>query len=360
EDDLAGFAELAGTAISAAQARQELRLLAEEQAALRRVAELVARGTALGTVFEAVTLETSKLFGGAHTTLRRYDGDGPAVTVATHGSGDDSTSRGGSELTVVVSVEGRAWGELTTTAERPAESGAARQRLQQLGELAAAAIANAENKAQLTASRARVLATADETRRRLQRDVHDGAQQRLVQTIITLKILREAAARGGAVVDQVDEALHHAERANAELRDLVHGILPASLIRGGLRTGLESLISDISLPVGVRLTAPRLPTQIEITAYFIVAEALTNVVKHARATRADVSVHADGSSLVIEVSDDGVGGADPARGTGLIGVSDRVQAAEGTLTLASPAGHGTVVHVSLPLPGTPVSRDNSG
>jgi signal transduction histidine kinase len=185
------------------------------------------------------------------------------------------------------------------------------------------------------------------------RDVHDGAQQRLVQTVITLKIARDAIARGDAAGDLVGEALYHAERANAELRDLVHGILPAALTRGGLRTGLESLIDDLSIPVDLRLTAPRLPAQTEITIYFVVAEALTNVVKHARASRAEVSVHADGATLRVEVVDDGVGGADPDGGTGLTGLSDRVQAAEGTMTIVSAAGDGTAVRVALPLTEVP-------
>ncbi|WP_164842568.1 GAF domain-containing protein [Actinoplanes solisilvae] len=347
EDDLASFAHLTGTAISSAQARHDLRALAEEQAALRRVAELVARGTALEEVFEAVAVETSRLLGGRHIALRRYDRDGSATTVATHGV--ETTRRAGTELAVTISVEGRGWGELRTWAAEPSPPGG-QERLRQFAELAAAAIANAENKTQLTASRARVVATADETRRRLQRDVHDGAQQRLVHTILALRLARDAAARGDTVTDEIDEALHHAERANAELRDLVHGILPAALTRGGLSSGLESLISDINIPVELRLTGPRLPKQLEITVYFIVAEALTNVVKHARATHADVSVEAEDAGLSIEVRDDGIGGADPLRGSGLTGLSDRVQAAEGTLTLSSPEGGGTTVRVRLPVP----------
>lgn len=219
----------------------------------------------------------------------------------------------------------------------------------QFAELAGAAIANAENKAKLTTSRARVVATADETRRRLQRDVHDSAQQRLVHTIIALKLARDAIAAGRPSNALVDEALVNAERASRELRDVVRGILPAALTRGGLRSGLESLLADLVLPVDLRVTAPRCAAVTELTAYFVVAEALTNVVKHARATRAAVSVTVDGDTLVVEVRDDGIGGADAGRGTGLLGLVDRVDAVGGTLTLTSPPTGGTVLLVHLPL-----------
>jgi signal transduction histidine kinase len=254
---------------------------------------------------------------------------------------------------VPVIVEGRVWGALTMSTPGPPPPAGTDERLAQLAELAAAAIANAENKAKLTASRARVVSTADETRRRLQRDVHDGAQQRLVHTVITLKLARDAVAKGGSAAELIDEALDHAHRASTELRDLVRGILPASLSRGGLCAGLESLFGDIAMPVHLHVAAPRLPTETETTAYFIVAEALTNVVKHARATSAhvDVEVEVDAGVLTIDVRDDGAGGADPAQGSGLTGLFDRVEAAEGTLDIASPAGGGTTLHATLPFWG---------
>jgi signal transduction histidine kinase len=343
------FAELAATAMYTAQDCNELSALAEEQAALRRVAELVAHGAALDDVFWAVTTETATLVGGGHASLRRQERDGKVTTLATYAVRDATTPNTGTELTAPVVVEGRTWGALTTTTSGSPLSLRSRANLQQFAGLTAAAITNAKYNAHLTASRARVVATADEARRRLQRDVHDGAQQRLVQTIITLKIAQAAIARGETPGREVTEALRHAERANAELRDVVHGILPASLTRGGLRTGLESLVSDLSIPVDLRLTVPRLPGQIETTVYFFVAEALTNVVKHAQATHAEVIVKIDGATLWAEVSDDGIGGADPAGGSGLTGLSDRIQAVDGTLTWTSAAGSGTVVCAALPL-----------
>jgi signal transduction histidine kinase len=384
ESHLADFAELASTAISAAQTRAKLRVLADEQAALHRVAELVARGAPLDEVFTAIATEASKLLGDQAATLLRRE-DGYATVVAACNSpvslgvrlpsdGDTATGqvlRGGQPLrvetnegaslaemasqpgvrasvTVPVLVEGRTWGTLSTSTAGQPLTVDTEDRLVQFAELAAAAIANAENKAKLTASRARVVATADETRRRLQRDLHDGAQQRLVHTLLALGIAKEAAADGRPAGELIDEAIHHAERANSELRDLVRGILPASLTRGGLRTAVESLVSDMPLPIEVHVTAPRLAPEIETTAYFIVAEGLTNVIKHAQATRAIVAIHTDGIELSIRVRDDGCGGADPAQGTGLTGLLDRVEASNGTFTLTSPPNIGTTVHVTLP------------
>ena len=393
EDHLTSFAELAATAIAGAQARQDLRMLAEEQAALGRVAGLVARGVALEEVFTAVATEASTLLGGIAGGLWRLETDDHFLLVANanclvsvgfrappypgtpfanllqngapsridnfHGTPLEDATRDlkiGPTVTVPVIVEGRLWGAMTTSTWNAPLPVDVEHRLQQFAELAAAAIANAENKAKLVTSRARVVATADETRRRLQRDVHDSAQQRLVHTIIALKLAREAIAAGASPDALVDEALVNAERASSELRDVVRGILPAALTRGGLRTGLESLLSDLVLPVDLSVTAPRCSAHTELTAYFIVAEALTNVVKHARASRAAVSVTVDGDLLAIEVRDDGIGGADPARGTGLLGLVDRVDAVEGTLTLLSPPGGGTAVVVHLPL-GEPPEPD---
>ena len=234
ESHLADFAELVSTAISAAQARAELRVLADEQAALRRVAELVARGAALDEVFAAVATEASKLLGDLAAALLRYDpGDSPWLSPcatapsarAAHPVGSETATaevlrtgravrvdtrgtarqrRSSRACAVPVIVEGRVWGALTTSTPGPPLPPGTEQRLAQFAELAAAAIANAENKAKLTASRARVVATADETRRRLQRDVHDSAQQRLVHTIITLKLARDAIAAGDPAGELVD------------------------------------------------------------------------------------------------------------------------------------------------------------
>jgi signal transduction histidine kinase len=262
----------------------------------------------------------------------------------------------GIRVAVPITVEGHVWGLLGSTAETMPQD--AEDRLTSFAELAAASIANAETRDKLTASRARVVATADETRRRLQRDVHDSAQQRLVHTVITLKLAREAIANGESAADLVDEALENAQRANSELRDVVHGILPAALSRRGLLAGLESLVVDFSLPVALDADIPRLPTDLETTAYFVAAESLTNAVKHARATATGVRLGVRGSMLTVEIWDDGVGGADPGRGSGLTGLLDRVEASDGTLRITSTAGGGTTVVATLPIPtpGPAVSR----
>ena len=386
EDRLAHFAHVAATAVTGADSRDTLSRLARDQAALRRVAELIARGASLDEVFHAVATEASALLAGTAVGLFRYGADGRATVVAqchapvplgvripsrgvgvrasggvvrfatlagapSEQLGDDVEVEG--LVAVPITVEGQIWGGLALLTPRVPPSADAEERLSEFAELAAAAVASGENRAKLRASRARLVVTADETRQRLQRDVHDGAQQRLVQTVLSLKLGLDMAARGEDPVELMREALQSAERATVELRDLVHGILPASLSRAGLRTGLESLVAGLPAPVDLDVSAlpeQRLPTELEVTAYFLVAEALTNVVKHADATRARVRVAADEDHLTIEVVDDGRGGAD-LHGTGLTGLADRVDAMNGTLQVVSPHGRGTTVRVSLPRSG---------
>jgi signal transduction histidine kinase len=205
--------------------------------------------------------------------------------------------------------------------------------------------------AELTASRARVVAAGDEMRRRIMRDLHDGAQQSLVRTVITLKLARQALGEErGDAAEFLDEALEQADRANADLRELAHGVLPAVLSRGGLRAGVEALASRTPIPVSVDVFDHRLPPSLEATAYFITAEALTNVVKHAQANRAEVRASLDDAVLRLEVRDDGIGGAQTG-GSGLVGLSDRAAAFGGTLEIESRPGSGTDVVATLPVPG---------
>jgi signal transduction histidine kinase len=203
---------------------------------------------------------------------------------------------------------------------------------------------------ELRASRARVMKAADEERRRVVRDLHDGAQQRLVHTIVTLKLARQALGQnGGGAPALVQEALEQAEQATAELRELAHGILPSALTRGGLRAGIEALTSRMRVPVGTAVSAPRLPAAIESTAYFVVAEALTNVAKHSRATRAEINVFVEDGVLHVRVRDNGVGGAE-RNGGGLVGLEDRLAVLKGTLEIESPCGAGTLVAAGIPVP----------
>ncbi len=196
---------------------------------------------------------------------------------------------------------------------------------------AAIAIANADSRDQLAASRARLLTAGDEARRRVVRDLHDGAQQRLVHTVITLKLAHQALREpDGKAESLVGEALEHAQQGNAELRELAHGILPSLLTHSGLRAGIGGFVTRLDLPVHVDVAAQRFPAEIEASAYFIVAEALTNVVKHSQAGRAEVKAAVEDKMLCIEIRDDGIGGADPD-GHGLVGMGDRVTTLGGTL-----------------------------
>jgi signal transduction histidine kinase len=249
-------------------------------------------------------------------------------------------------------VEGQVWGVViagsTLSQPLPADIEA---RLGSFTELVATAVANAESRAELAASRARIVAAADQSRRRIERDLHDGAQQRLVHAVIVLKLALRALSQADADAGElVAEALRHAEHANSELRELAHGILPAALTRGGLRAGVEALVPRISVPVSVDVPVDRLPAGVEATAYFVVSEALTNVVKHARATEARVTARTEHGELQVEVRDDGVGGAQGGPATGLGGLEDRVSALDGHLVVDSPPGHGTRVRALLPIP----------
>ncbi len=216
-------------------------------------------------------------------------------------------------------VEGQVWGVVIagTTAEEPLPADT-EARLGSFTELVATAIANAEGRAALVASRARLVAAADESRRRIERDLRDEARQRLVHAVIVLKLALRALTRvDGKASELVAEALRHAEEANAELRELAHGILPGTLTRGGLRAGVAALVSRVSLPVRVDLRVERLPAGVEAAAYFVISEALTNVVKHAQARGAAVDARVECGELRVEVRDDGVGGARAGHGAGL-------------------------------------------
>jgi signal transduction histidine kinase len=249
-------------------------------------------------------------------------------------------------------VEGHLWGVIVSSWNgTQAPSPDAEFRLRQFTELAASAIANADHRAELVASRARVVAAADAARRKLQRDLHDGAQQRLVQTVIGLKLasraLRDSDGDPGAQ-NAVGDALAHATAANAELRELAHGILPSALSSGGLRAGVDVLAARMKIPVVVDVSVGRVPPAIEANAYFVVAEALTNVAKHAGATSATVTSRVEDGVLRVDVSDDGGGGAD-AGGLGLLGLADRVAAFEGEFDVVSPPRGGTLLSATFPL-----------
>jgi signal transduction histidine kinase len=247
-------------------------------------------------------------------------------------------------------VEGRPWGLIAATSpDKPLPSGT-EDRLAQFADLVAAAISNAESRSALAASRARIVEAADDERRRVVRDLHDGAQQRLVHTVVTLKLARRALGTHREGSRLVGEALEQAQRATMELRELAHGILPAVLTLGGLRAGAEALASRMPVPTRVEVSVDRLPTAVEATAYFVMAEALTNVAKHARAENAAVAAEIEDRTLRVRVRDDGVGGA-RCDGTGLQGLADRIAALDGRLRVESPADGGTLIAAAIPLGG---------
>ena len=374
---------------------ERLERLLQEQAALRRVAMLVARDAPARVIFESVCEEVAAVLGVTTTNLVRYEGDGTAsvvgawaqegaplmpltsfplpldggtvaprvqrsgrtVRVDDYGGLDDVLARRLREVGIrsavgaPIVVAGRLWGAVIAADARPYHLPAdAEQRISTFAQLITDALANTDAREQLAASRARILKAGDEERRRLGRDLHDGAQQQLVSAVISLQLAQKRWNDGGRARQLVDDALEHAQAAIGDLRELAAGIHPSVLTDRGLHAALETLGSRAPVPVELVSQLPdRLPMSVETTAYFLVAEALTNVGKYARASRATVTVTVAGDELDIEVLDDGVGGANPAAGSGLRGLADRVAALQGTLDVTSPPGRGTRIHARIAL-----------
>jgi signal transduction histidine kinase len=374
---------------------RELEELVREHAALRRVATLVARETSPAEVFAAVTRETGELLGAQRTTLLRVEspewaqvvaawstGEAPPVPVGHRGAIEagrgilgrmlqtarpvrieDFDEVGGVVAALMrelgirgaaagpILLGGRLWGALTAAWPDPGVMPAgAEDRVAAFAELVAHAVENAETRAELAASRARLVEAADEARRRIERDLHDGAQQRLVAAALELTILDRRLDRDAESARSVlDRAREHLDQGLVELRDLARGIHPAVLTERGLEAAVIALVQRAPVPVELDVAVPeRLDAGIEAAAYFVVSEALTNVAKYAGADTANVHVRSSGGSLVVTIADDGIGGAELARGSGLSGLADRVQAVGGLLDVASPPGEGTRLTAQLP------------
>jgi PAS domain S-box-containing protein len=370
----------------------EVSRLATEQRALRRVATLVASEVTPERVFTAVSEECARVLSVNASAVLRYESDETATIVGRHNrdtidvfrigerlpAGEDSAvgrvlrtgasaridDWGGlagdiaeamfrtgyrSTAAAPIVVAGTLWGAVAIASEDPLPP-ESETRLEAFCELASLAVASAQARADLIASRARLVKAGDEQRRRLERNLHDGAQQRFVSVVIQLRLAR---ARLGsdpqAAAELLDEISSELKMGLDELREIARGLHPAILGDRGLRRALESLAARISIPVTIDAPDERLPEHVEATAYYIVSEAMTNVAKHAAAHHAQVSVRRDGSVLRCEVSDDGAGGADAASGTGILGLRDRAEAAGGTLSVVSPPGRGTIVAAVLPL-----------
>ena len=377
-------------------AREEVERLAQEQVALRRVATLVARGALPREVFAAVAQEAGHVLPNADfATIGRYD---PGNVVEVVGGWSRAGSHrlvgrrwklggqnvntlvfernqparvdyrltdGADEVTAAarefgmrssvgapISVDGRPWGVMgvASTREHALPPGT-EHRLAEFTDLLATAIANAEAQAQLTISRARIVATADETRRRIERDLHDGAQQRLVTLTLQLRAAQaEVPPQLGQLTADLGQVVAGLTDTLDELREYARGIHPAILAKGGLESALKMLARGSPIPVTLKIRIDRrLPEQIEVTAYYVISEALANAAKHAEASSIMVAVETTAGLLRLDVRDNGVGGADPARGSGLIGLQDRVEAIGGTFTVKSRPGEGTRLLSELPV-----------
>ena len=379
-----------------AESRAGITRLAEEQAALRRVATLVAGGAPPEEVFAAVTEEAGQLLAADQTTLSRYESDGTVTVVAGWSTVDNALpvgarlKLGGKNLTTLIwqtrrparidsyadgsgalaaavrdarvrsgvgtpiIVQDRLWGVMDagSTGEQPLGSGT-EARLASFTELVATAIANAESRSDLDASRGRIVAASDEARRRIERDLHDGAQQRLVSLGLALRAAQTAVPpQLGVLEGELTNVAEGLANVLDELREMARGIHPAILAKGGLGSALKTLARRCPVPVELDVRAQaRLPERVEVAAYYVVSEALTNAAKHAHASVVNVEVETVEGALRLRVRDDGVGGADPVRGSGLVGLKDRVEALGGTLAVQSPAGAGTALRVELPLTG---------
>jgi signal transduction histidine kinase len=351
---------------------------------------LVARERTADEVFDAIADEMRALLNVEDVRLGRYDGDeteivamsGPSDAIAPTGTrlpltdglaarvlhtgepqrvdgdavdvGVVADARGQGFRTIVavpLTVQGRPWGVLIAGARQAPFERGIEDRLTEFAELMSLAVVNLQAREELAASRARLVAAADYERRRVVRDLHDGAQQRLVHAIVTLKFARTALQSGelDALGALIDESLEQSDRVMREIRELAQGIMPEVLTRGGLRAALRTVTDRTALPVDVTIEVDRLPAPVEATVYFLIAEALTNVAKHAAAGRAAVTVRIDGEVLHVEVRDDGRGGAS-SLGRGLMGLADRLAAYAGTLEIDSPPDRGTRIAASIPLP----------
>jgi signal transduction histidine kinase len=376
--------------------RDELRVLADQHAALRRVATLVARGVPPSEVFSAVAEELARCVGVIQASLVGYQADGGSILLASHddrGSTKEmpvgrrfayegenvaamvyrtgSTARMDSHehaagsaaayirtldlrsrVGVPIIVDARLWGAamVGSTGPEPLPPDT-EARVGDFADLVATAIVNAETRSQLTASRAGIIAAADDARRRFERDLHDGAQQRLVSLGLELRTAEACVpSELPTLREQISHIVTSLSGVSQDLQEISRGIHPAILSRGGLGPALNTLARRSTVPVQLNLGVDdrRLPDSVEVAAYYVVAEALTNSAKHARASEVNVSAHADGANLRLSIRDDGIGGADLTKGSGLIGLNDRIEALGGRVHISSVAGSGTSLVATIP------------
>ena len=394
EARLCDFTDLVATAIANTQTRADRRVLAEQQAALRRVATLVARGVEPTEVFSAVAGELAHCLGVPNAGLCRLEPEGAATLVAARDEsgvtkklvgqrfsleGDNIVAKvvrtGGparmdnhdnaagptaarirelgmrSAVGAPIIVAGRIWGAATVSTSRaqplPADTEA---RVGDFADLVATAIANAQAHDELNASRARIVTAADDARRRIERDLHDGAQQRLVSLGLHLRAVAAGVPADLAPLkEQISDLVSSVTEISEDLQELSRGIHPAVLSRGGLGPAIKALARHSAIPVELLIGShQQLPDPVEVAAYYVVAEALTNASRHAQASMVEVCLDTEGQNLLLSIRDDGIGGADAAKGSGITGLRDRVEALGGTLSISSHPGTGTALHATIP------------
>jgi signal transduction histidine kinase len=385
EARIAAFTELAATAIANAESREALAELAEEQAALRRVATLVARGAPPMDLFGAVAEEVGRLHSVDRAYVTRFDSEdtvtlmarwtetgeaapaelprrlaaGPMSAAVRETGGpvrltySDAIEAGvRSTVAAPITVEGDLWGSISAASmnpERPPAPGT-ETRLSNFSDLVATAIANVEGRSELAASRRRIVAASDDARRRIERDLHDGVQQQLVSLSLAVGRMEAGLRSGDALKEPLASVSDNVGSILDSLVEIARGIHPSILSQGGLEAALNGLARRSPVPVEVyaRIDGP-LPDALEVAAYYVASEALTNVAKHARASVVHIAVTTDDGNLTLTVRDDGVGGADMGEGSGLVGLQDRVEALGGTIAIDSSAGQGTCVVATLPI-----------
>jgi signal transduction histidine kinase len=377
------------------QSRDQLNVLAEQQQALRRVATLVARAVKPSEVFAAVAEELVRCMRVDTAQVLRYEPDGSALVVGSHSQrgvnlipvGERLTLEGDNVAAMVLRTrrtarmdryEGAAgslaarirelglrsrvgapilvnehlWGVANLGSSRPDSLPPdSEQRISDFADLVATALANAATRAELIASRARIVASADDARRRLERDLHDGAQQRLVSLGMQARTVQESVP--AELVDlktELSDLVSGLTGVSTELQEISRGIHPAILSEGGLGPALNSLARRSTVPVSFDLAIEqRLPDSVEVAAYYVTAEALTNAAKHAQASEVSVRAETKAGTLHLSIRDNGIGGANSRKGSGLIGLKDRVETLGGEMTVTSPPGSGTSMSASIPL-----------
>ena len=376
------------------QAARERQRISDQQVALRRLATIVAHGGPPDELFGAVAREVGQILEARHTAVIRYEPGAVGTTVGTWNSGPVATMPLGSRwpvekgtvaelvartnapgrvdavqttvgagkfLTALrdlgvnsavgcpITVGGRLWGAsiaVSTSEPLPEDT---ERRMGDFTDLLVTAIVNTEDHAKLEASRARVLVAADATRRLIERDLHDGTQQRLVSLILELRAME---ATPPVEPEELRGLLTHTiqalDEAIEDLQGIARGLHPALLSRRGLQPAVKALASCSTIPVDLNLCAARLPERYEVTAYRVVSEALTNAAKHSNASVVHIELTVQDATIRLSIRDDGKGGADPDRGSGLLSVKDRVEALGGNLQITSPPGSGTSILSVIP------------